>query len=408
MAYSRKDSKGRVLRKGESQREKYYIYQYMDGNRQRRVVYAKDLPELREKEKRVLRDIADGIDNYAGDNTTLNLAFDRYIESKEDIKQSTRTNYKYMYDHYVRSTFGKRSVTKIRYSDVKYFYNWLMKDHGLKLRSVELVHTVLHPVFTMLVRDEVIRKNPSDGVMAELKKNSAWRRTKRHALTLEQQQAFMNYTMNSPIYSQWAPLFTVLLGTGCRIGEVLGLRWEDLDFEAGIISINHNLIYKVQESGKCELHITTPKTEAGVRKIPMLNLVREAFLNERKRQKDKKYRPVKIDGYTNFVFVNRVGNVHKSMTVNRAIKCIYEAYNEEEKETAMKEGREPILIPHFTCHILRHTFCTRYCENENNLKVIQEIMGHADIGTTMDVYAEATESKKKESFTNLEKKVKII
>ena len=65
------------------------------------------------------------------------------------------------------------------------------------------------------------------------------------------------------------------------------------------------------------------------------------------------------------------------------------------------------LLPHFSCHHLRHTFCTRFCENETNLKVIQEIMGHADITTTMDIYNEATKDKKKESFAGLEGKIKI-
>ena len=95
------------------------------------------------------------------------------------------------------------------------------------------------------------------------------------------------------------------------------------------------------------------------------------------------------------------------MTINRAIKRIYTAYNEEENAKANKEHREPVLIPHFSVHNLRHTFCTRFCENETNVKVIQEIMGHADISTTMNIYAEATEKKKKEVFKNLEGKIKI-
>lgn len=95
------------------------------------------------------------------------------------------------------------------------------------------------------------------------------------------------------------------------------------------------------------------------------------------------------------------------LLINRAIKRIYTAYNEEETAKANKEHREPVLIPHFSVHNLRHTFCTRFCENETNVKVIQEIMGHADISTTMNIYAEATEKKKKEVFQNLEGKIKI-
>lgn len=83
------------------------------------------------------------------------------------------------------------------------------------------------------------------------------------------------------------------------------------------------------------------------------------------------------------------------------------AYNQCEIKKAAEEKREPCLIRHFSCHNLRHTFCTRFCENETNIKVIQEIMGHSDITTTMDVYAEATQSKKKEAFSNLEEKIRI-
>ena len=75
----------------------------------------------------------------------------------------------------------------------------------------------------------------------------------------------------------------------------------------------------------------------------------------------------------------------------------------QEVVKAKKERREPIIIPDFSCHHLRHTFCTRLCEHESNLKVIQAIMGHRNIETTMDVYAEATDRKKQQTFDNLSK-----
>lgn len=92
----------------------------------------------------------------------------------------------------------------------------------------------------------------------------------------------------------------------------------------------------------------------------------------------------------------------RPLGINRTIRSICADYNKEEESKAKEENRDPVLLPKFSCHILRHTFCTRFCENETNLKVIQEIMGHADISTTMDVYAEATQEKKKESMTSLQ------
>lgn len=114
-----------------------------------------------------------------------------------------------------------------------------------------------------------------------------------------------------------------------------------------------------------------------------------------------------IDGFSGFVFKNRYGGCFNAHMVNRVIDRVVRDYNKEKTARAGEENREPELLPHFSVHNLRHTFCTRFCENETNLKVIQEIMGHADISTTMNVYNEATREKKQESFANLEGKIKI-
>ena len=92
MSKSRKDSKGRALRKGESQRkgDGRYIYQFTDPNGKRRVIYANDLLELREKEKTLMKDQLDGLDSYCSGKTTLNYVFDRYISTKFDLKQNTK------------------------------------------------------------------------------------------------------------------------------------------------------------------------------------------------------------------------------------------------------------------------------------------------------------------------------
>lgn len=307
-----------------------------------------------------------------------------------------------MYNHYVRDGFGKLRISKIKYSDIKKFYYSLILEKGFKPNSMEIVHTLLHPTFTMAVRDGLLRLNPTEGVMAEIKKSHCWEKTKRHALTVAEQRAFTNYIANSEEYRGWFPLFTVMLGTGCRIGEVLGLRWQDVDFKNRTISINHNLVYRVQEDGTCTNHVNSPKTKAGIRIIPMIDEVFDAFLEEYQYQKVIGFCTDEIDGYSGFVFCTGDGKVYLPNAINRTIRSICADYNKEEESKAKEENRDPVLLPKFSCHILRHTFCTRFCENETNLKVIQEIMGHADISTTMDVYAEATQEKKKESMTSLQ------
>ena len=170
------------------------------------------------------------------------------------------------------------------------------------------------------------------------------------------------------------------------------------------ITINHSLIYystEYKEHPMCTFSISLPKTEAGIRNIPMINAVYDALQAELEDQKENGFNETEIDGMNGFIFMNRLGYVHNPQAVNRAIKRIYESYNAEEVVKAAKEKREPVLVPHFSCHHLRHTFCSRLCEVETNLKVIQSIMGHANIETTMDIYAEVTDMKKQDSMNNL-------
>lgn len=422
-AQKRKDSKGRNLKENEFQRsDGQYMYRYYDANGSMKYVYSwklvptdkvpsgkRDGLSLREKEAEIAEDKQKGIDSAAKKKYTLNDIFEKYIAGKTELKPSTRTNYLYMYNNYVRNTLGKRKIADIKYSDIKEYYNTLINERKFQPNSLEIIHTILHPTFTQAVRDDIISKNPTDGVMSEIKKSRKWTKPKRHALTLEQQQLFMDFVHNSSTYKHWEPLFVVFLGTGCRVGELVGLTWDDVDTTNNMIKIDHNLIYRPQEgSGKCEMHITTPKTSSGIRRIPMMQEVKEAFEELRKQQAAQGFCDVEIDGYKGFIFINRDGNVHNPHAINRAIERIRIACNAAEKEQAKAEKREAIEITHFSVHNLRHTFCTRFCENETNIKVIQEIMGHSDISTTMNIYAEATEAKKKDTINCLDNNYRIL
>ena len=214
MPEKRKDSKGRNLRQGELQRnDGKYEYRYIDSKGVKHSVYSWQLVDsdkipagkrskesLRAMEKRIARDQDDGIDTYGASRTTLNAYYDDYITSKRELKPSTATNYRYMYDHYVRDEIGHRSIAAIKYSDIRKFYLSLIHDKGFKPNSMVIIHTVLHPVFETAVRDGMIRLNPTDGVMAEIKKSHNWEKPKRHALTEAQQTAFVDYIAGSRTY----------------------------------------------------------------------------------------------------------------------------------------------------------------------------------------------------------------
>ena len=109
----------------------------------------------------------------------------------------------------------------------------------------------------------------------------------------------------------------------------------------------------------------------------------------------------RIDGYENFVFVNRYGQIQSQGTLNKAIKRIMRDCNDE---VLLKHDLEsdPVLLPNFSCHVLRHTFATRLCESGINIKVIQSVLGHCDISTTMDIYVDVMNDTKKRELANFD------
>lgn len=408
----RKDGKGRVLRKGEHYRKAdgRYSYIYTDPLGKQRTIYANSLVALRQKEEALVRDQMDGLNVYVAGSADVNFLFDRYISTKTELRSTTRSNYLYTWNHFIRDTFGKKKIKDVKYSDVLFFYTDLLHNQNLQINTLENINTVLRPAFQLAVRDDIIRKNPVDGAYAEVKKRNGGSRKTRRALTVEQQRAFIKYVAQNPFFYHWYPFFTFLLGTGCRIGEAIGIRWDDVDMENRIININHSLTYysRSDDSFKCEFRVSEPKTEAGNRDIPMMQPVYEVLKEELERQEEEGFCCESVDGMTNFIFTNRFGTPHNPAAVNRAIKRIVDAHNAEEEVQAKKEKREPIIIPRFSCHIFRHTFASRFCENETNIKVIQDVMGHADVSTTMNIYAEVNKEVTRESLEKLAKNMDVF
>ena len=396
----RKDKDRIVLRKGESQRKDgNYDYRWTTRDGKRHSVYAKTLEELRAKEEEILRDKCDGIKTEAR-YVTINDVFEVWKQLKRGLKDNTFQNYKYMYEQFVKPDFGNTRVSQLKKSDVKRFYNMLADERALKVSTIDSIHTVLHQVLDMAVDDAYLRNNPSDNVLKELKQAHNFDTEKRKALTVAEQELFLDFLRRNHQYNHWYPIFAVMVGTGLRVGEVTGLRWCDIDLKENLIDVNHTLVYYNHAENGCYFSINTPKTKAGVRNVPMLEFVKQAFIEERKYQMANGIRcSVKIDGYTDFIFVNRFGAAQHQGTLNKALRRIIRDCNDEVLE---RNEENPVLLPRFSCHSLRHTFTTRMCEAGVNIKVIQDALGHADISTTLNIYADVTKELKKKEFEGLE------
>lgn len=398
MVVRRKDSKGRVLKQGESERkDSSYMYRWNDKTGKRHCIYAKTLNDLRAKAEKIQVDLTEGIKTGI-DKLTINDVYKLWLSLKRGIRKVTLLNYEYMYMQYVYSEIGEIKLVKLKRSDIRRFYNSLIDEKNITIKTVECIHTVLFQVLNLAVEEDYLRANLATNALRELKQTHNVDKKKAKSLTVAQQKVFTDFLIDNKQYSRWYPIFIILLNTGLRIGELTGLTWDDIDFDKNIIYVKRTLVYYKQDNGKYGFAINDPKTVAGKRSIPMIDKVRQAFLIEKEYQdQSSTSKIVIIDGETNFVFINKFGGVQNQVMLNKTLRGIIRKCNEHIVDNA-KTKKDIELLPKFSCHALRHTFATRLCEAGVNIKVIQDTLGHSDITTTMNIYTDATSELKELEF----------
>lgn len=381
---ARKDSKGRNLRTGESERKDgIYMYRYTDvKSGKRQTIYAGDLPELREKEKQIAKDLDDNIlTDTAIKKMTLNTLFERYMQTRR-FYDSTKINYENMWDIHVKNELGNIKIVQLRPSHIKTFYN-KMSEQGYANNTIKYIHTLLYPALELAVYDDIIRKNPAKNTLSG---DYGEAPKEKDILTMEQQERLFAFVCGSPVYNVYIPMLTVMLELGLRCGELIGLTWSDVDMEKKEISVNHQLIYKDFGDGY-KFHINTPKTKAGNRLIPMSQVVQRAFTEQKKINfMLGRHSVEEIEGYSDFIFLAKTGRPLMPSAVNNVLYNIIDAYNKAEAGKAEKEHRTPVFLPKISSHSLRHTACTNMAKHGMNIKILQYIMGHAHSDVTMDVY----------------------
>lgn len=405
MAKNRKDNRGRVLPPNVSQKSDLrYIWRKMINGTQY-VLTDNDLNELKKKIITKESQLQNGI--YSDiPKATLNEWFEKWMDIyKSNLKLTTRELYTRYWNNYVReSNIGNMRIDRIKRVHIVELYKELLENKELATATVHTLHVIIYGCFEDLVQDNALQSNPAKKAFSRIGKRPA---KKREPLTVKQQENFITFVSESPTYRVYLPMFSFFLGTGVRVSELMGLTWKDIDLFQGSVSINHAMHY-TNVNGKMTYHVTMPKSESGNRDIPLLMDLRKQLVHLRDIDNlTGSHGTATIDGYTDFVFHTSKGMPYSIASINQIIARIVKRYNQQETETAGKENRDPELLPVFSPHILRHTFCTRFCENETNVKVIQEIMGHRDITTTMDIYSHVTKEKSTEIMNDLGNKIKI-
>lgn len=404
-AKKRTDNKGRILRIGEMQRaeDNRYLYRYTDLSGKKRTVYALTLVELRKKEKQIERDLQDGIDTSKGD-MTLNQLFYAYMETKSDLRDSTRCNYLAVWKNAIEGTdLGNMKIAKIKQLHIRAFYSGLAKD-GYAANTIKLYHNLIYPALELAVDSDIIRKNPAK----DCKKGIGGTKKERTAMTIEEQGKLLDFVKGSDRYNIYYPMLIFALSTGLRVGELTGLRWTDVDWKQNVIHIRQQLIYKNLGDG-CKFHIQPLKTDAGRRDIPMTANARKSLLKQREifLMLGKGAKIQEVEGITDFVFTNSQGKPYATNAINFVLDNVVKAYNRQEEVKAENECRDPVSLPHVSAHILRHTACTRLAETGLEPKVLQYIMGHANVAVTLDIYTHLDFSRIQEKMEAVQENLKI-
>ncbi len=313
----------------------------------------------------------------ASSRMTVNAWFDFWLhEIKEKTtRPNTVRNYRERYEHNIRDVIGNMIISEVKPMHCQKVLN--LMEERYKGSTIEQCRITMASMFFYAQENQIIPISP---VVKSVKTPKKIEKKVRF-LTLEEQDKFLKAAEGTSNYYQ----FALILQTGLRTGEMIGLKWEDIDFRKRIISINRTMEFRY---GDQEFRIGEPKSKAGYRTIPMTQTAYDIL-----KAKEKERHTIKVLNlrYKDFVFINRKGMPTKNSTY----------------DTALYKLADKVGIPRFSMHTLRHTFATRAIEAGMKPKTLQEILGHANIGVTMNLYVHITEDEKEKEIKKFEQAFKI-
>lgn len=338
---------------------------------------------LRELEKQIGYDLDTLADPTRKSMRVCDLV-ERYLTTKVNaVKPTTRSNYKFVQNILAEHEFGSRKIGDIKTSDAKLFLIGLQAD-GKRYSTVKTVRGVLRPAFQMAVDDDILVKNPFGFELAGVVVNDT---VTREAITKDQMRKFLKFCRDDNVYCKYYEAFYILFHTGMRISEFCGLTIKDIDLENNIINIDHQLL----RTSKMEYIIQSTKTNAGTRNLPITEDVAYCFraiIEDRPTPKVEQF----VDGYSGFLYLDKDGLPEVALHWEHRFRHAVNRYNEIYR----------VQMPKITPHICRHTYCSNMAKAGMNPKTLQYLMGHSDIGVTMNTYTHLGLEDAKEEMIRME------
>jgi integrase len=324
--------------------------------RKRKTIYGKTRAEVAEKLAKAVMDRADGLVFDAG---TLRIFeyLERWLADsvRGTVRDTTYENYAYLVRKYIVPSLGSVKLKALTPAHVQRFYREQL-DSGLAPRTVQYLHTLLRKALKQAVKWGLIPRNVTDAVDAP---RPAKKETK--YFSFDQAKAFLKVASEDRF---WA-LYVLALSTGLRRGELLGLRWEDLDLERGVLRVRRSLTPDVKSYNQ-------PKSAKGRRSVRLTPGAVETLKSHKMNQDREKDCLGSLWQEQGLIFPSSKGTpFNPSNLLNRSFKPLLR-----------RAG-----MPKIRFHDLRHTFATLMFSNGEHPKIVQEILGHAQITLTLDTYS---------------------
>ena len=374
-----KDLKGKEIGAGIVQQPNgTYFARFVDKFGKRRTKRSKKLQEV----KQWLAD-ATYIDQHSDLDQATDMLVDAWFDywigiKKQTVRPNTVRNYSERYERNIKGVIGNKLLTDVKPIHCQKIFSD-MADEGYKTTTIYQTRIALYNMFEFARENDVLIANPCK---KSLKSDMGKPSDKKEALTIDVQKKFLEAVVGYSYENQ----YRFVLQTGLRTGELIGLRWSDIDFENRTMKIERTMEYRYKVG---EWRAGPPKSKSGYRTIPLTDEAIRILENQRSKNKSLKLVPME---WKDIVFLCRKGTPVKNSTY----------------DTGLFKYCDRVGIPRFSMHVLRHTFATSCIEGGMKPKTLQKILGHSNIGITMNLYVHITEDEKHREIDLVADALKVV
>jgi integrase len=367
----RRDGDGSVYKRQDGYWAGAFYARTTSGARKRVVVYGKTLQEARDRLLKAMQQAHSGVP-VPDESWKLGAYLEYWLEHvvKHNRRPATYALYETNIRLYLIPGLGTRRLNRLSVAAVQMFLNQRL-EKGDSVRKVQIMRTVLSAALTRALREELIPRN-----VARLVELPQWQRGTIRPWTADEAKWFLGAARPDPLYAA----FVLLILYGLRRGEALGLRWTDIDFEAGTIQIRQQL-QRIQG----QLILGPVKTRAGQREMPLLDLVREALEGRAAQQAAHRADMGSAWPATDLLLTTRTGRPVEPRNLVRSFRRICD----DNKIRIIK------------VHHLRHTVGSLLKDLQVPARDAQVILGHSRVSTTLEIYTHVDEPARRDALTRL-------